>query len=84
LAEEDDFSTSNFDDNDNTDNKYDEQELLVKFNKLISKHMKLQKRRRDLLCSHNELMDSYALLESAHEVLVTMVKDSQLHTCTCA
>jgi hypothetical protein len=29
-------------------------------------------------------MDSYALLESAQEVMVTMVKDSQHHTCTCA
>jgi hypothetical protein len=29
-------------------------------------------------------MDLYALLESAHEVMVTMVKDSQPHTCTCA
>jgi hypothetical protein len=29
-------------------------------------------------------MDSYALLESAHEVMVTTVKDSQSRTCTCA
>jgi hypothetical protein len=29
-------------------------------------------------------MDSYALLESAHEVMVITVKDSQPHTCTCA
>jgi hypothetical protein len=46
--------------------------------------MKLQKRRGDLLCSHKELMDSYALLELAHEVMVITVKDSQPHTCTCA
>jgi hypothetical protein len=46
--------------------------------------MKLQKRHGDLLCSCKELMDSYALLESAHEVMVTTVKDSQPHTCTCA
>jgi hypothetical protein len=46
--------------------------------------MKLQKRHGDLLCSHKELMDSYALLESGHEVMVIMVKDSQPHTCTCA
>jgi hypothetical protein len=38
----------------------------------------------DLLCSHKELMDSYALLEATHEVMVTTVKDSQPHTCTCA
>jgi hypothetical protein len=46
--------------------------------------MKLQKRHEDLLCSHKELMSSYALLQVAHEVMVTTVKDSQPHTCTCA
>jgi hypothetical protein len=87
LAEEDDHSmlSSNVDnDDDGTDDEYDEQELLVEFKKLISKHMKLQKRHEDLLCLHKELIDSYALLESAHEVMVTKVKDSQPHTCTCA
>jgi hypothetical protein len=44
----------------------------------------LQNRHGDLLCSHKELIDSYALLESAHEVMVTTVKDSQPHTCTFA
>jgi hypothetical protein len=83
LAKEDDCFTSSFDDDD-TDDEYDEQELLVVFKKLISKHMKLQKRYGDLLCSHKELMDSYALLESSYEVMVTMVNDSQPHTCTCA
>jgi hypothetical protein len=29
-------------------------------------------------------MDSYVLLESAHEVMITKVKDSEPHTCTCA
>jgi hypothetical protein len=29
-------------------------------------------------------MDSFALLESSHEVMVTMVKESQPHTCTSA
>jgi hypothetical protein len=38
----------------------------------------------DLLCSHKELIDSYALLESAHQVMVTKVKNSKPHTCTCA
>jgi hypothetical protein len=83
LAEEDDCSTSSSDDDD-TDDEYNEQELLVEFKKLISKQMKLLKRHEDLLCSHKELMDSYVLLESAHEVMVTMVKDCQPHTCTCA
>jgi hypothetical protein len=80
----DDCSMSSSDDNDDTDDEYDKEELLVEFKKLISKHMKLQKRHGDLLCSHKELMDSYALLESAHEVMVTTVKYSQPHTCTFA
>jgi uncharacterized protein YfaQ (DUF2300 family) len=56
----------------------------VEFKKLINKHMKLQKRHENLICSHKELMGSYALLEATHEVMVTTVKDSQPHTCTCA
>jgi hypothetical protein len=78
MSKEDDCSKSNFDvdDDDDIDDGYDEQELLVEFKKLISKLMKLQKRHEDLRCSHKELMDSYALLESAHEVMVTTVKDS--------
>jgi hypothetical protein len=86
LAEEDDYSTpcSDVNDDNDTDDEYDEQELLVEFKKLISKHMKLQKRHGDLLYSHKELIDSYALLESTHEVMVTKVKNSQPHTCTCA
>jgi hypothetical protein len=77
LAEEDDCSTSSSDDDDDdTDDKYDKQELLVEFKKVISKRIKLQKRDKDILCSHKELMNSYTLLESAHEIMVTMVKDS--------
>jgi hypothetical protein len=72
------------DDDDDTNDEYDHEELLSDFQKLISKHMKLQKRHGDLLCSHKELMDSHALLEATHEVMVTTVKDSQPHTCTCA
>jgi hypothetical protein len=87
LVEEEDCSTSSFDgddDDDDTDDKYDYEEILLEFKKLISKHIKLQKRHGDLLCSHKELIDSYALLESTQEVMVTKVKDSQPHTCTCA
>jgi hypothetical protein len=87
LVEEDDFSMLSFDDDnddDDTDDEYDDQELLLELKKLISKHMKLQKRHGDLLCSHKELINSYALLESAHEVMLTKVKDSKPHTCTCA
>jgi hypothetical protein len=87
LAEEGDCSTSssiNDNDDDDTEDKYDDQELLFEFKKLTNKHIKLQKRHGDLLCSHKKLMDSYALLEATHEVMVTTVKDSQPHTCTCA
>jgi hypothetical protein len=86
LAKEDNCSTSSSDvaDDDNTYDEYDEQELLVEFKKLISKYMKLQKRHGDLLCSHKEFIDSYASLESAHEVMVTKVKDYQPDTWTCA
>jgi hypothetical protein len=87
LVEEDDCSTSSSDDDnddDDTEDEYDDQELLLEFQKLISKYMKLQKRHGDFLCSHKKLMDSYALLEVTHEVIVTTVKDSQPHTCTCA
>jgi hypothetical protein len=41
LAEQDDCSTSSSDVDDDTYDEYDEQELLVEFKKLISKHMKL-------------------------------------------
>jgi hypothetical protein len=86
--EEDDCSTSRSDDDDNNsvddDTNDDDQVLLEEFHKLISKHMKLQKRHGDLLCSHEKLLDSYALLEATHEVMLTTVKSSQFHTCTCA
>jgi hypothetical protein len=78
-------SSSNDDDNDDdTDDEYDYKELLLEIKKLISKHMKLQKIHGDLLCSYKELIDSYALLESTHDVVVTKVKNTQSHTCTCA
>jgi hypothetical protein len=83
LAEEEDCSTSSYD-NDDVDDDTDDEELLSEFQKLISKHMKLQKRHDDLLYSHKELMNSYALLEATHEVMIIMVKYSQPHTCTCA
>jgi hypothetical protein len=88
LAEEDDCSTlssdDDNDDDDDTNDEYDDQELLLEFQKLISKHMKFQKRHGDLLCSHEKLIDSYTLLEATHEVMVTMVKFSQSRICTCA
>jgi hypothetical protein len=87
LVEEDDCSMSSFDDgndDDDTDDEYDDRELLLEFQKLISKHMKLQKRHGDLLCFHEKLIDPYVLLEATHEVMLATVKFSQPHTCTCA
>jgi hypothetical protein len=82
LVEEEDCSTSSS--NDDDDDEYDYEELLLEIKKLISKHMKLQKKHEDLICSHKVLIDLYALLESTHEVMVTKVKNTQPHTCTCA
>jgi hypothetical protein len=55
LEEEDDcsMSSSNDDnDDDDTEDEYDDQGLLLEFQKLIIKHMELKKRHSDLLCSH--------------------------------
>jgi hypothetical protein len=73
LVDEVDCSTSSSDVN---DDEYDDQELLKEFKKLVRKHIKLQKRHEDPLCSHQKLIDSYALLEATHEVMVTTVKFS--------
>jgi hypothetical protein len=86
LLEEDDcsISSSNDDDSIDDDDTNDDQVLMEEFHKLISKHMKLQKRHGDLLCSHGKIIDSYAMLEATHEIMLTTVKFSQAHTCTCA
>jgi hypothetical protein len=88
LLEEDDCFTSSSDDDNNIDDGVDDtdddQVLMEEFHWLISKHLKLHKRHGDLLCIHEKLFNSYALLESTHEVMFTMVKSSQPHTYTCA
>jgi hypothetical protein len=77
LTEKEDCSTLTNDyDDDDTDDEYDDQELLLEFQKHVSKHIKLQNGQGDLLYSHEELIDSYALLEATHEVMVTTVKFS--------
>jgi hypothetical protein len=60
------------------------QVLVEEFEKLISKHKKMQEMHSKLLCPYEKLIDSYALLETIHEVMVTTVKSYQSHTCTCA
>jgi hypothetical protein len=84
LLEEDNYSILSANDDDDDDETDDvNQVLMEEFHKLISKHIKLQKRHGDLLCSHKKLIDSYALLEPTHEVMLTMVKSPQSHTCIC-
>jgi hypothetical protein len=61
LVEEDDCSTLSSDDDDDdndTDNEDDDQERLEEFQKIISKHMKLQEKHVNLLCCHEKLIDS--------------------------
>jgi hypothetical protein len=52
--------------------------------KLSSDHMALQAKHKELECSHEKLVDSYATLEIAHEVVLLLVKFMQplSHTCT--
>jgi hypothetical protein len=48
--------------------------------------MALQATHKELECSHEKLVDSYSLLEIAHEVVVSSVKFLQplTPTCTCS
>ncbi|TVU02053.1 hypothetical protein EJB05_52419, partial [Eragrostis curvula] len=50
---------------------------------LTSKQVTLQKNHEELLCSHENLVEAHALLEISHEVVLTMVKSYQPHTCNC-
>ncbi|TVU24875.1 hypothetical protein EJB05_27338, partial [Eragrostis curvula] len=50
---------------------------------LTSKQVNLQKSHEELLCSHEDLFESHAMLEISHEVVLTMVKSYQSHTCNC-
>jgi hypothetical protein len=54
--------------------------------KLTSEHMDLQANHKELEYSYENLVDSYATLEIAHEVVLSSVKYIQplSHTCTCS
>jgi hypothetical protein len=54
--------------------------------KLTCEHMALQADHKGLECSYEKLVDSYATLEIAHEVMLSLVKSIQppSHTCTCS
>jgi hypothetical protein len=60
-------------------------ELEAQLVKLTSEHMALQDDHKGLECSYEKLVDSYATLEIAHEVVLSLVKSIQplSHTCTC-
>jgi predicted nuclease with TOPRIM domain len=57
-----------------------------KLEKLTSEPMALQANHKELECSYEKLVDSYATLEMAHEVVLSSIKFMQplSHTCTCS
>jgi hypothetical protein len=61
-------------------------DLQAKLAKLTSEHMALQADHKGLECSYEKLVDSYAILEIAHEVVLSSIKSIQplSHTCTCS
>jgi DNA repair exonuclease SbcCD ATPase subunit len=61
-------------------------DLVAKLAKLTSEHMVLQANHNELEHSYEKLVDSYATLEIAHEVVLSSVKSIQplSHTCTCS
>jgi hypothetical protein len=60
--------------------------LEAQLSKLTSEHMTLQATQKELECSHEKLVDSYASLEIALEVVLSSVKCLQPLTpiCTCS
>jgi hypothetical protein len=61
-------------------------DLEAKLVTLTSEHMVLQANHYELEHSYEKLVDSYATLEIAHEVVLSLVKSIQplYHTCTCS
>jgi hypothetical protein len=61
-------------------------DLEAKLAKLTCEHMVLQANHNELEHSYKKLVDSYATLEIAHEVVISSVKSIQplSHTCTCS
>ena len=57
-----------------------------KLEKLTSEHMVLQATNKELEYSHEKLVESHAILDIAHEVVLSTVKSIQplTHTCTCS
>jgi hypothetical protein len=61
-------------------------DLEAKLAKLTSEHMVLEANHNEFEHSYEKLVDSYATLEIAHEVVISSVKSIQplSHTCTCS
>jgi DNA repair exonuclease SbcCD ATPase subunit len=61
-------------------------DLETKLVKLTSEHMVLHASHNELEHSYEKLVDSYATLEIAHEVVLSLIKSIQplSHTCTCS
>ena len=47
--------------------------LKVKLDELTSSHMEIQNQHKELSCSNEKLVNSFAILEVAHEVMVTVM-----------
>jgi hypothetical protein len=58
--------------------------LTPQVDELTSKHMDLQALHMELKCSNEKLVESYAMLEVAHEVMITMIKSCQPSDNTCS
>jgi hypothetical protein len=60
------------------------QALTIQVDELTSKHMDLQVLHMELKCSNEKLVESYAILEVAHKVMITIMKSCQPIDNTCS
>ncbi|RCV21612.1 hypothetical protein SETIT_4G151900v2 [Setaria italica] len=62
------------------------EELKAQLGKLTSEHMALQVTHKELECFHGRILESYAILDITHEVVITSVKSIQplTHTYSCS
>jgi hypothetical protein len=51
--------------------------------RLKIENLAFQKKHDMLLCSHENLMDDYIMLNITHEVVIANLKFQQPHSCTC-
>ena len=60
------------------------QALMAQVDELTNKHMNMQALNMELMCSKQKLVDSFATLEVAHEVMVTVMKSCVTINNTCS